>query len=276
MGQHRFDLHMHSTCSDGADAPHTVVENAKNNGLALMALTDHDTIAGVEEARLAGASQGVAVLPAIEMDTEWPSEMHILGLAVDTGSEALLRALQTAGQRRVERNQVILDKLRVAGYDIAPYLKRTVGSVTKLHIALALVDAGYADTIDDAFSRYLRRGKPGYYTITRFSPEEVVSIIRKASGIPVWAHPFHGGGNVHAEYAMLKSAGIAGIEAYHPSASPGQSKTLVSLAQQGSLLVTCGSDSHGANRAGVTLGCTWRESAALEETYQYFIARLSE
>lgn len=276
MEQHRFDLHMHSNRSDGADAPREVVQKAAENGLTLIALTDHDTIDGVEEAAVAGVAANIVVLPAIEMDTEWPTEMHILGLDIDTGCKTLTDALAIAKRRRTERNGVILEKLKKAGYDVEPHLGRAVGNVTRLHIALALVEAGYAETLNDAFARFLRRGAPGYYTVTRFSPEEVVAIIRAASGVPVWAHPFHGGGNVHAELAMLVSAGIAGIEAYHPSASEGQSKTLLSLARQNGLLVTCGSDSHGAHRAGVRLGCTWCAEPALEETYRYFIQRRSE
>lgn len=273
MEEHRFDLHLHSDRSDGADAPEAVVQKAKQNGVALIALTDHDTIDGVADAQRAGRQAGVAVLPAMEMDAEWPSEMHILGLDMDVGSEALNSALETAKQRRIARNRVIFDKLRAAGYDAEPYLMRTIGSVTKLHIALALVSAGYAKDASDAFGRFLRRGCPGYYTVTRFSPEEVVSIIRAASGVPVWAHPFHGGGNLHAEWDMLAACGVGGVEAYHPSATEGQSAILVSLAQQRGMLVTCGSDSHGAYRRSAAIGCTWRDTKPLAETYEFFMDR---
>lgn len=275
MGEHKFDLHTHSNCSDGADTPREIVQKAKENGLALMALTDHDTVNGVNEALLAGRAAGVTVLPALEMDTEWTAEMHILGLDVDVQSEALTNALALAMRRRIERNRVIFERLRRAGCDVEPLITRTEGSVTRLHIALALVDGGYAADLRDAFSRYLLRGAPGYYAVQRFSPEEVVSIIRAASGVPVWAHPFHGG-NVHKELAMLVSAGITGVEAYHPSATEGQSSVLLSLARQHGLLVTCGSDCHGAHRAGVAVGCTWRDTQPLAETYDFFMKRQRE
>ena len=269
MEEKRFDLHMHSNCSDGSDAPALVVEHAKDAGLALMALTDHDTVCGVPEALEAGRAQGVAVLPALEMDTEYPGEMHILGLGVDIESPALTHALAVAGERRIARNRVILERLKAAGYDIAPFLSGAEGSVTRLHIALALIEAGYAESIHDAFARYLRRGGPGYYTVTRFSPEEVLSILLAAGGTPVWAHPYHLEGNLLPALDMLVANGLMGIEAYHPSASEGQSKTLLSLARQRKLLVTCGSDSHGSHRQNTFCGCTWRDTPELNQTFDF-------
>ena len=273
---HRFDLHMHSACSDGYDPPAQVVRNAQGAGLALMALTDHDNVDGVPEAVAEGARVGLPVLPALEMDTEWPSEMHILGLDVDVADAALQSALETAKARRVERNTEIFARLKAAGYDILPYLERANGTVTRLHIAKALVTGGYADSLSDAFQRYLKRGCAGYYAAPRFAPEEVLALIRGAGGVPVWAHPSHTKDDRHALLPRLIEAGLMGVEAYHPSQTAGESALLVSLARQHGLLVTCGSDSHGANRPQATIGCTWRETAALEETYAYFAARMEK
>jgi len=264
---------MHSEWSDGTDAPAAMVQKAALSGVGLMALTDHDCVLGVDEALSQGVLSSVTVLPAVEMDTNWPGEMHILGLGIDVTEPRLAEMLETARLRRAERNVAILELLDQAGYPIGQYLSRAPGSATRLHIALALVEAGYAENLRDAFARYLRKGCPGFYAIRRFTPEEVVAGILGAGGVPIWAHPFHGGQNVHQMLEMLYSAGIQGIEVYHPSASAGESEILLSLAQQYRLLVTCGSDCHGANRPAVSIGCTWRDTPELAETYHFFTAR---
>ena len=260
-----FDLHLHSNCSDGFDAPARVVEQAKECGVTLLALTDHDSVSGVPEAVQAGERLGVRVLPAIEMDTEWPHELHILGLDIDIYEPGLVGALERARTRRGIRNNEIAERLRSAGYDILPYLNGGTEVATRLNIAIALVAGGFAENTKDAFVRFLRKGCPGYFAVERFTPEEVISLIRGAGGIPVWAHPMHGHPDVHALTDQLKSLGLMGLEAYHPSMSEGEAGVLVSIARQQKLLVTCGSDYHGANRPGVVPGQTWREHPVLRE-----------
>ncbi len=268
-----FDLHMHSICSDGGDTPSRVIETVAARGVTLAALTDHDGVAGVKEAVAAGKQNGVRVLPSIEMDTEWSHELHILGLDLDIDETNLQNALETARRRRVERNAEIIRRLEAAGYDIARHMSRKVEVATRLHIALALVKGGYADNLHGAFKAYLRRGKPGYYTVERFTPQEVISLIRGAGGVPVWAHPTHGNPNLHALAEQLCSMGLMGLEAYHPSISDGDSDTLVSIARQNGLIVTCGSDYHGANRPEVLIGQTWRDVPALNDCRAFFEAR---
>ena len=260
-----FDLHLHSNCSDGFDAPARVVEQANECGVTLMALTDHDSVSGVPEAMQAGERLGVRVLPAIEMDTDWPHELHILGLDIDIFEPGLVRALEQARTRRGLRNNEIAERLKSAGYDILPFLNGGTEVATRLNIAIALVEGGFAESTRDAFIRFLRKGCPGYFAVERFTPEEVISLIRGAGGIPVWAHPMHGHPDVHALTDQLMSLGLMGLEAYHPSMSEGEADVLVSIARQQKLLVTCGSDYHGANRPGVVSGQTWREHPALNE-----------
>ncbi len=260
-----FDLHLHSNCSDGFDAPARVVEQAKECGVTLLALTDHDSVSGVPEAMQAGERLGMRVLPAIEMDTEWPHELHILGLDIDIFEPGLVRALGQARTLRGLRNNEIAERLKSAGYDILPFLNGGTEVATRLNIAIALVEAGFAESTRDAFIRFLRKGCPGYFAVERFTPAEVISLIRGAGGIPVWAHPMHGHPDVHALTDQLKSLGLMGLEAYHPSMSEGEADVLVSIARQQKLLVTCGSDYHGANRPGVVPGQTWREHPALNE-----------
>lgn len=265
-----FDLHLHSNCSDGSDTPAHVVERADERGLTLIALTDHDCVTGVTEAVFAGEQLGVRVLPAIEMDTEWPHELHLLGLDIDIVEPRLAAALETAQKRRGLRNAEIADRLKSAGYDITPFLVGGTEIATRLNIALALIDGGFADNIKDAFVRFLRKGCPGYFSVERFSPEEVIALILGAGGVPVWAHPMHGRPDVHKLTALLKSFGLMGVEAYHPSLSEGEGELLLSIARQTGLIVTCGSDYHGANRPDVLPGQTWREHAALRECRALF------
>ncbi len=260
-----FDLHLHSNCSDGSDTPAAVVERAVEQGMTLLALTDHDGVTGVEQALLTGERLGVRVLPAIEMDTEWPHEMHILGLDIDRYEPRLVAALETAQQRRSIRNAGIVDRLKQANMDILPHLGSGTDVATRLNIAIALVKSGYAESTKDAFQRFLHKGRPGYFSVERFTPEEVISLIRGAGGIPVWAHPMHGHADIHKLTPQLKSLGLMGLEAYHPSMSEGESDVLVSIARQLGLIVTCGSDYHGENRPGVLPGQTWRSNEALRE-----------
>ncbi len=268
-----FDLHMHSICSDGGETPTRVIETAAAQGVTLAALTDHDGVTGVKEAVAAGKQNGVRVLPSIEMDTDWPHELHILGLDLDVDETNLKNALETARRRRVERNAEIIRRLEAAGYDVARHMSRKVEVATRLHIALALIRGGYADNLHGAFKAYLRYGKPGYYTVERFTPQEVISLIRGAGGVPVWAHPTHGNPNLHALAEQLGAMGLMGLEAYHPSISGGDADTLVSIARQNGLIVTCGSDYHGANRPEVMIGQTWRDVPALNDCRAFFEAR---
>ena len=268
-----FDLHLHSNCSDGSDTPAQVVRNAAERDITMLALADHDNTAGVPEAMAEAERLGVRLLPALEMDSEWPHELHILGMDIDIEEPRLKTALQTALVRRNDRNAVIVERLLNAGYDIRPYFARDIGTATRLNIALALVEGGYAADTRDAFVRLLRRGCPGYYAVERFSPQEVISLIRGAGGVPIWAHPFNGHPDPHKLAPQLAELGLMGLEGYHPTLSEGDSTVLTSIARQLGLIVTCGSDYHGAHRPDVLPGQTWRDVPALNECRAFFEAR---
>lgn len=246
---------------------------AKKNGLAMVALSDHDCILGVAEALAQGKECGLTVIPAVEFDCEYAHELHMLGEDIDPENEELIEALRLSAKRRQERNARIVEQLETAGLHIRPYLNKTEGIVTRMHIGLALQEAGYALDVKDAFARYLSPGQVGYYHAPRYTPAEAVRIIKRAGGIPVLAHPCNVNSNPHRLIAEMVEAGIEGIEAYHPSASAGEAELLLSLARRYRLLVTCGSDFHGDNRKNVTLGCMWRELPELEKTYQLLLKR---
>lgn len=268
-----FDLHLHSNRSDGSDTPAEVVRRAEQQGVTMLALTDHDTVSGVSEAAAEAERAGVLLLPAIEMDAEWPYELHILGLDIDTREPRFTSALARALTRRSERNEEIVARLLRAGCDIRPYLDGDIEVLTRLNIALALVNGGYAADARDAFVRFLNRGGAGYYTVERFSPEEIISLITGAGGVPVWAHPMKGQADIHKLAPMLAELGLMGLEAFHPSQSEGESVIITSIARQLGMIVTCGSDYHGAHRRDVVPGQTWRDTPALNECRSFFEQR---
>ncbi|NLI54697.1 MAG: PHP domain-containing protein [Clostridiales bacterium] len=268
-----FDLHMHSSHSDGSDLPQEVVRRALERGVTMLALTDHDNVNGVPAAAEEAQRLGVRFLPAIEMDAEWPHEMHILGLDIDITEPTLKTALEAAIRRRGERNEEIVVRLANAGYDIRPHIRGDIGEATRLNLALALVYGGFAQDAREAFAKFLRKGCPGYYTVMRFTPEEIIRLIKGAGGVPVWAHPMNGHPDVHALAPMLKELGLMGLEGYHPSLSAGDSVVLTSIARQLGLLVTCGSDYHGEHRQDVVPGQTWQDIPVLRECRAFFEAR---
>lgn len=271
--QEPFDLHLHSNCSDGSDTPAQVVRAAAERGVSMLALTDHDNVLGVPEAMKEAAGIGVRFLPSIEMDAEWPHEMHILGLDIDTQEPKMQEALAVALRRRGERNREIVSRLINIGCDIRNDLQGEIGAATRLNIAIALVKGGFATDTRDAFAKYLRRGCPGFYTVERYSPETIIRLILGAGGVPVWAHPMNGHADPHKITPMLKEFGLMGMEGYHPSLSEGDSVVITSIARQMGLIVTCGSDYHGDHRPEVVPGQTWRKSALLTETREFFEAR---
>lgn len=272
--EQKFDFHSHSIVSDGTLTPTELVASAASEGVRLLALTDHDNIGGVAEAVEAGKRIGLPVLPAVEMDNEWRHELHIIGLDVDPENPTLLRCLEIARERREKRNHTIYRKLREAGCPVEEWIDRPAERTTKLHIAKALVSMGVAVDVRDAFARFLRPGQVGYYTEQRFTPKQVIDMIHIADGLPILAHPCHIRDNPHALVRELTDMGIMGIEAYYPSSSPRQTEMFVSLAHQLGLLVTCGSDFHGANRPGVALGCAWQDNADLAHTFETLWTRM--
>lgn len=268
-----FDLHLHSNCSDGSDTPEEVVRAAAARGLTLIALTDHDNVGGVPAAMNAAENSGIRLLPSIEMDAEWPHEMHILGLDIDLDEPRMKDALAVAFRRRGARNREIVERLIRIGCDVRPYCEGDIAAATRLNIALALVKGKFAADTREAFAKYLRKGCPGFYTVERYTPEGIIQLILGAGGVPVWAHPMNGRAEPHRIAPMLKELGLMGLEGYHPSLSEGDSVVLTSIARQLGLIVTCGSDYHGAHRPEVVPGQTWRDTALLAETRAFFEAR---
>jgi predicted metal-dependent phosphoesterase TrpH len=264
---HRYDLHTHSYYSDGTDAPAELIRSAKEAGLSLVALTDHDTVSGVQEALDAGRALNIDVLPAIEIDAQFETELHIVGYGIAIDHPKIKVHEAEAALRRNKRNSDIVHKLEAAGFHITPYLEQSRGNGTRLHLARALMLAGYSDTVRNAFDKYLKRGGAGYVESIRPEPERVISIIHEAGGLAVLAHPRKLNADIHVVINKLVGFGLDGIEAYYPLSTDGEISLFVSLAKQYGLFVTCGSDHHGVNRKNAELGSTWRNVKELNVTY---------
>jgi 3',5'-nucleoside bisphosphate phosphatase len=257
-----IDLHVHSNASDGSFPPAEVVRYAKEGGLTGMALTDHDTVDGLPEAVAAGEQLGLEVIPGVEISAQFPGgTMHILGLCVDYHNGRLDERLQVLKQARLDRNPQIIDKLNALGIPITMARVEEIsgrGQMGRPHIARALLEMGYIQNLQEAFDRFLGWRKPAYVSKFRFPPDQALTMIKEAKGVPVLAHPFTL--NLGSAYALknlvveLKGQGLAGLEVFYSEHTPEQEALYLKLAQELDLLITGGSDYHGLNKPEITLG----------------------
>ncbi|MNJ43460.1 PHP domain protein [compost metagenome] len=244
------------------NAPADNVRLAKEKGLAGIAITDHDTVAGIEEALAAGQQYGVIVVPGVEISTVASGrDIHVLGYYIDPADEKLLGRLSTLRATREARNDIILDKLSGLGMPLTlQEIKDGLGrplrpdeSIGRPHIADAMVRKGYALNMRDAFDRLLGEGKPAFASVPRISPEEAMQWIREAGGSPVLAHPGLYGDDELVK-RVITSGQPAGIEVYHSDHGPGEEQRYLDIANQFDLIPTGGSDYHGSRQGVVFHG----------------------
>jgi predicted metal-dependent phosphoesterase TrpH len=257
----QIDLHVHSTVSDGSMSPTEVVRHARERGLSSIALTDHDTCAGIAEGLSAGAAEGVEVIPGIELSVDYHGHgIHILGYFVDPESAAMERLLEWVITERKRRNRQIAadmqrDGIPLYAADLArDYPESVVG---RPHIAASLVKLGLAESVEDAFSRYLNRGCP-YYLKRRYIPlNEGLDVIRDAGGKAVFAHPLQyrfAEEELLALCGTLRDGGVIGMECLYSAYTDEQTAYLQELAAHFGFCVTGGSDFHGARKPNILLG----------------------
>ncbi len=249
------DLHAHSTASDGSRAPADVIREAKRIGLAAIALTDHDTVAGIREAISVGEDLGVRVVPGVELSAvEGDLETHILGLHLsDTRElEAKLVALREMRRTRAERMVHRLNELGVR-IEFASVLEQAAGgAIGRPHVARAMIAEGWAVDFRDAFDRYLGNGRPAYVTKERLAVAEATALIHRAGGLAILAHPSHSG--TLERVAAFVDQGMDGVEVRHPSHSAEDTARLAALVEHFSLVPSGGSDWHGSSDGPRTLG----------------------
>ena len=258
MGQ--IDLHVHSIRSDGTMTPKELVDYAVNKGLKAMALTDHDTVDGIDEIMEYAKDKPVEIIPGIEYSTQYNErDVHIVGLFIDHKAPVFLAYLARLRQSRIDRNHKLCANLRSAGIDItyeALLAAFPDAVITRAHYAKFLLDKGYVKSRDEAFERYLGDHTPYFVHREKVTPEEVIDVTRRAGGIPVLAHPtLYGLGSEQLDLLIgrLKAAGLMGIETYYSTYSPSEEKKIKALADKYGLLPSGGSDFHGENKPGLDL-----------------------
>jgi len=243
----RVDLHLHTTCSDGTITPQHLVAECARLGMRVVAITDHDITDAVRLALPLARQAGLTLVPAVEINTDYgASEVHILGYWIELDHAGLQAELARIRDARLERNRQIIARLAQVGCHISEQRVRAIaghGSLGRPHLAAAIVEAGCARDLPEAFDRFIGRRGVAYVERYRITPQEAVCHVLAAGGLPVLAHP----GNIGRDelVAELVPVGLAGIEAYHSDHSSADAARYVALAQRLGLLVTGGTDSHG-------------------------------
>jgi predicted metal-dependent phosphoesterase TrpH len=256
------DLHLHTTASDGVLSPSEIVRYAKAKGLQAIAITDHDTIEGLEEGLSEGEKIGLEVIPGIEISAEHsPGSMHILGFFLDIYHPLLNEKLGYLQKARAERNPKMVEKLNRLGVDITfeEVLKASGGGqVGRPHFANVLLEKKYVRSFQEAFDRFLKKGASAYVDKFRFTSKEALHFINEAKGIAVLAHPntlgMEGYSGVEKLILQLVEEGLKGIEVYYPEHSSSEVTQYKILAERHGLLVTGGTDYHGIEKNGLDIG----------------------
>lgn len=257
-----LDLHTHSTASDGTFTPSGLVGEAAREGVTHLALTDHDGIGGLAEARAEADHLGVAFLGGVEISAEYkPGTMHILGYGFRENDPELSTTLAELRRARDERNPKIAKRLRELGLDVTVDEAAAVAGgkvVGRPHFARVLVEKRLVENTQDAFDRFLAKGKPAYVDKVRLNPTQSVASIRNAGGVAVLAHPnqlkARDAGELEGVVKGLADIGLQGLECFYRDHAGEDEAKFLALAERYNLVPTGGSDFHGANRPDIRLG----------------------
>ena len=254
----RADLHTHTTYSDGVLGPTDLVAAAAAVGLRTLGVTDHDTVAGLDEAEGAARRHGLGFVPGLELSTgDDGDDIHLLGYFFERTDPALLDALAGFARQRLARVNAIVSRLADAGvmldFDRVVALAG-LGTAGRPHVARALIEAGHVADIGEAFDRFLRAGRLGFVPRAKLAPERAIAIVRAAGGAPTLAHP-RSVGDLEATLARLVPAGLVGLEVYYGEYDAATRADLKRTAERWDLVATGGSDFHGVGfKAGRDLG----------------------
>jgi 3',5'-nucleoside bisphosphate phosphatase len=261
----RADLHVHSTASDGTLTPRQLIARAKANGVDVLAIADHDSVAGLGEGLEAANDAGIRLVPAVELSAVTDGrDTHLLAYFVDQDSPVLAEQLRRLREARLARAESMVAALNDAGFRVAladVLALSDGGAVGRSHVARALVDAGHADTVAEAFQTLIGRNRPFYVAKQSASLPEVITGVRELGAIPVLAHP--GVTKVDDLIPEMLAAGLLGIEAYHADHTPEQVARYAALATAHGLLVTGGTDFHGPHAPNPDIGAVDVPEAAV-------------
>ena len=262
-----IDLHIHSTASDGSLTPSEILRQAQKLRLAAIAITDHDSLEGSKAARRTGIPSSLKFLTGVEISAAYPpffpgsGSFHILGYRIRLDDTILNQTLGRLRQARKNRNPQILERLDKLGFPLSIEEVRQAagqGQIGRPHIAQAMMNKGFVQSIDEAFDNYLGNHKPAYVDKYRIACAEAIRIILGADGIPVLAHPgllnSKNKSDLEALIVNLKAIGIKGIEAYYPKHTRQKMKDYIEIADRHNLLVTGGTDFHGDIMPKIKIG----------------------
>ena len=265
----RVDLHSHTTASDGSLRPSDLVERAAAAGINVLGLTDHDTLAGLDEATQSAARCGVRLIPGLELSVlHHGRTLHFLCYGFDALSPALDR-LTSMVDSRTARARCIVEDLAALGAPVSWTRVRELagGAIGRPHIAAALVEAGHARDIADAFDRYLGEGQAAYRDAGRLDPAEAIRFVREAGGEAALAHPLSPRSKLDLDRILpeLLEAGLTGIEVYHPDHDRSATTRLERVAEDQNLWWCGGSDFHGTPKPHIALGSTLVDESVLQQ-----------
>jgi len=256
-----YDLHTHSTASDGAYSPSELVRQAGAAGVTALALTDHDSTAGLAEAEVTALEAGIRLIPGVEVSATWADKtIHIVGLRIDPDCDVLKQGLARLQAIRDERAQEMgrrLDRYGVPGTFEAAREMAGDGMITRTHFARYLASLGLAGSVKDVFERFLTRGKPGYVPTRWAEMADVIDWIREAGGVAVLAHPQRyklTASWMRRLIGEFKECGGAALEVVSGTASPSETQSSAEYARRFELCASCGSDFHSPETVWVKLG----------------------
>ena len=255
-----IDLHTHSLFSDGSMTPEELVRAAKDAGLTAIALTDHDTVGGIERATAEGERLGVEIVPGVELSTEGISQVHVLGYYIDKEHPALKEAFAIQQEERKRTHEKYMEKLQAHGFDICEEDVRKVapvGSVGRAHYAKVMMEKGYVASVAEAFQKYLYVGAPCYVKREVMTPEQGIELIHKAGGVAFFAHPYQtklSDEGIFDLMKQLKQAGLDGVEGYYSEYTPEMGEKFRGLANKRGLMLSGGSDFHAAMKPHIAIG----------------------
>ncbi len=278
-----IDLHVHSVYSDGSDTPEELIALAEERGLTAMALTDHDTVGGIEPLLHAASTSSIEPVPGIELSAECArGTMHILGYFIDPACPELLEKIEKVRAGREERNMEILKKLNKLGYVLMwSDVEKQAGCdvVGRPHFADALVERGLVKSRKAAFDLLLAKGRPAYIERYRFTAAECIRLIRSAGGVPVLAHPatiYLPDDQLKGLVMGLKKQGLGGIEAYYAEYKPENIDKFCAWAKELDLICTGGTDYHGTNTPDLKLGTGFGQLRVPDEALDQLKAAVAE
>lgn len=255
-----IDLHTHSRCSDGSMTPTELVRHAKEQGIAAIALSDHDGVSGVKEAMEEGKRCGVEVIPAIELSVQSNTETHILGYFIDVDSKAIAEAMKKIHEVRTLRAEDNCQKLNELGFPVTMEEAREVAGgdiICRAHFARLLFNKGLVGSVKEAFDKYLSNGRPAYSGRQAITDKEAIDLIHRAGGIAFVAHPHLirlSDEDLFEYLKSLRDAGLDGLEGYYTEYTDEMAEKFRNMAAELGLMISGGTDFHAAMKPHISIG----------------------